>query len=219
MVQEWAKEWLSSVRQLLLPETLNNSLKNIKISRPDLLQSKTLEFILKDARWGHAEGGPYDVIFFGAGTTEVSKTILSQLKPNGRIVAPVGNVWRQNLSVIDKGPDGSISSKILRRVSSDFLCNLEYQLHPDVFPQPLNTSAEDTYTKMFPPPPGVRPRAVTFPLSSQERSPGNGSTKKYEFLPESTEDRYIFPQHILDILHGPNKTKSRHVQSKVTLLI
>lgn len=30
---------------------------------------------VKDARWGHAEGGPYDAIFFGGAVTEVSNTV------------------------------------------------------------------------------------------------------------------------------------------------
>uniref|UniRef100_A0A8D8SKS6 protein-L-isoaspartate(D-aspartate) O-methyltransferase n=1 Tax=Cacopsylla melanoneura TaxID=428564 RepID=A0A8D8SKS6_9HEMI len=195
------------------PLTVNNSLKNIKISSPELLQRGTLEVLVKDGRWGHDEGGPYDAIFFGGGTEEVSETIMNQLKPNGRIVAPVGNVWRQNLSVIDKRPDGTITSRVLKRVSADFLCTLNFQLHPEEFYQPFNCSNEKDYVPHYPPPPGVRFRAHTFNMDLEETTLPNQPTTKYEFLSES-DDRYFLDQEALDLFHGPNKTKSKRKKKR-----
>lgn len=37
-------------------------------------------FTEKDGRWGHAEGGPYDVIFFGGGVPEVSQTVSNKCR-------------------------------------------------------------------------------------------------------------------------------------------
>lgn len=142
--------------------------------------------------------------------------ILSQLKPNGRIVAPIGNCWRQNLTIIDKHGDGSIRSTILKRVSQDFLCTWLWQVHPEEFYEPTNISdLEPGYSMMYTPGPGQRLRDQSFPLQGSVESlegvptpASNETLMKYSFLPETMEDKYLFHQEILDAIHGPNKTKS-----------
>lgn len=61
-----------------------------------------------DGRLGWPELAPYDAIHVGAAAPEIPPALLEQLKPGGRMVIPVGSYF-QDLKVVDKNPDGSIS--------------------------------------------------------------------------------------------------------------
>lgn len=84
---------------------------------PELAQraSATLEDLGYDnvtVRYGDGYGGwpeeaPFDRIILTAAPEEVPQKLLDQLKPGGKLVAPVG-IGDQNLYVYDKLPDGRI---------------------------------------------------------------------------------------------------------------
>ncbi len=65
-------------------------------------------------RWGDGyqgwpEEAPFDRIIVTAAPPEVPKALLDQLKPGGKLVAPVGSsIFGQDLIVIDKTRDGKI---------------------------------------------------------------------------------------------------------------
>ena len=65
-------------------------------------------YIVIDGREGWQECAPYDAIHVGAAATEIPQPLLDQLKPGGRMVIPVGDMF-QDLKVVDKNLDGSIS--------------------------------------------------------------------------------------------------------------
>lgn len=62
-----------------------------------------------DGYQGWPEEAPFDRIILTAAPSEIPKALLDQLKPGGRLVAPVGATpLDQDLVVIEKGADGKI---------------------------------------------------------------------------------------------------------------
>lgn len=61
-----------------------------------------------DGRQGWPEFAPYDAIHVGAAAPEIPPALVEQLKPGGRLVIPVGNIF-QDLQVVDKDMDGKLS--------------------------------------------------------------------------------------------------------------
>ncbi len=78
---------------------------------------KKLEFAnvtprLGDGYKGWPERAPFDRIILTAAPPEIPKALIDQLKPGGRLVAPVGrSVWEQELVVIDKSADGKLNRR------------------------------------------------------------------------------------------------------------
>jgi protein-L-isoaspartate(D-aspartate) O-methyltransferase len=61
-----------------------------------------------DGYAGWPEQAPFDRIMVTAAPPEVPPALLAQLAAGGRLVAPVGPGWMQELIVIDKNPDGTV---------------------------------------------------------------------------------------------------------------
>ncbi|KAM1080646.1 hypothetical protein ACFX2J_015122 [Malus domestica] len=92
-----------------IPELVSSSITNIeKSAAGKLLKEGSLCVHLGDGRQGWPEFAPYDAIHVGAAAPEIPQPLIDQLRPGGRMVIPVGNIF-QDLKVVDKGLDGSIS--------------------------------------------------------------------------------------------------------------
>ena len=70
-----------------------------------------------DGYLGWPEQAPFDCIILTAAPPELPPALLSQLKPGGRLVAPVGtSPFTQTLTVVDKGADGTIRKRAVAPV-------------------------------------------------------------------------------------------------------
>ncbi|MGA2185566.1 MAG: protein-L-isoaspartate(D-aspartate) O-methyltransferase [Bryobacteraceae bacterium] len=61
-----------------------------------------------DGYKGWPEQAPFDRIMVTAAPPEVPATLIAQLSRGGRLVAPVGSTWDQELILIEKTADGTI---------------------------------------------------------------------------------------------------------------
>lgn len=85
---------------------------------------------MADGRLGWPEAAPYDAIHVGAAAPEIPPALIEQLKPGGRMVIPVGNIF-QDLKVVDKNSDGSISIRSETSVRYVPLTSRDAQLRND----------------------------------------------------------------------------------------
>jgi protein-L-isoaspartate(D-aspartate) O-methyltransferase len=63
-----------------------------------------------DGYKGWPEEAPFDAVVVTAAPPEVPTALVEQLKPGGRLIAPVGVAW-QNLRLVRKGMDGKTTQK------------------------------------------------------------------------------------------------------------
>jgi protein-L-isoaspartate(D-aspartate) O-methyltransferase len=67
--------------------------------------------VVGDGSLGYKPEAPYDRIMVTAAAPRIPEPLIEQLKPGGRLVAPVGPLPFQVLLVVDKKEDGSIEVK------------------------------------------------------------------------------------------------------------
>jgi len=78
-------------------ELVEFSKKNIK-----KVKLKNVKIIHGDGKKGYPKEAPYDKCMITAACDEVPKAVIDQVKINGRIVAPVNNLFGQRMMIIDK---------------------------------------------------------------------------------------------------------------------
>ncbi|KAL2253908.1 protein-L-isoaspartate O-methyltransferase 1 isoform X2 [Sesamum indicum] len=111
-----------------IPELVESSIKNIqKSAAAPLFEQGSLSVHVGDGRLGWPEFAPYDAIHVGAAAPEIPPALIEQLKPGGRLVIPVGNIF-QDLQVVDKNADGSLSVRSETSVRYVPLTSREAQL-------------------------------------------------------------------------------------------
>ena len=69
-----------------------------------------------DGSRGWAEHAPFDKILVAAAAKEVPKALLTQLKPGGRLVMPLGPAEDQHLSAVSKSADNAVEIRAIMPV-------------------------------------------------------------------------------------------------------
>ena len=64
-----------------------------------------------DGSRGWPEHAPFDAVLVTAAAPAVPPALIAQLKPGGRIVMPIGGKAAQQLSVVEKTPDGGLATR------------------------------------------------------------------------------------------------------------
>lgn len=91
-----------------IPELTAKAVENVKKSdAARLLNTDCLSLHTGDGRDGFPEHAPYDAIHVGAAAPTIPLALTDQLKPGGRLVIPVGDLF-QELMVIDKDANGEL---------------------------------------------------------------------------------------------------------------
>ena len=70
-----------------------------------------------DGYKGWPERAPFDGIMVTAAPPELPQALVAQLARGGRLVAPIGSTWNQELIVIEKKTDGTITRRSMGAVS------------------------------------------------------------------------------------------------------
>jgi protein-L-isoaspartate(D-aspartate) O-methyltransferase len=87
------------VREVISVER-HESLANVARERLDRLGHGNVKVIHADASMGWPAEAPYDRIIVTAGSPGIDPELVAQLAPNGRIVAPIGDLDLQELVVL-----------------------------------------------------------------------------------------------------------------------
>lgn len=78
---------------------------------------KNVKVICGDGSLGYEKDAPYDAVIVTAACPEIPRPLVNQLKPGGRLVAPVGGISTgQDLIYLEKTKDGEIKTKNLGSV-------------------------------------------------------------------------------------------------------
>jgi protein-L-isoaspartate(D-aspartate) O-methyltransferase len=72
---------------------------------------RNIETRIGDGYAGWPEQAPFDRIILTAAPSEIPQVLLNQLRPGGRLVAPVGETYSQDLVVIDKDAQGKLTRR------------------------------------------------------------------------------------------------------------
>lgn len=74
----------------VVPELVEMSRTNIQKEDGDLIDSNTVQVMVRDGWKGYPEGSPYNAIHVGAAAATFPKDLMSQLAVGGVLVIPVG---------------------------------------------------------------------------------------------------------------------------------
>ncbi|HLC59011.1 MAG TPA: protein-L-isoaspartate(D-aspartate) O-methyltransferase [archaeon] len=72
---------------------------------------KNIKNVEGDGSMGYEREAPYDKIIYTAATPQIPDIVIKQLKVGGKIIAPVGDLFEQVLTVVDKVSEKEIKKQ------------------------------------------------------------------------------------------------------------
>lgn len=96
----WTVERLTGIAETAKCNLENAGITNVKV-------------VVGDGSLGHKEGAPYDRIIITAACPDIPAPLLEQLKVGGKMVLPIGDLYTQEMFLIEKVREGSITRKSL----------------------------------------------------------------------------------------------------------
>ena len=73
-----------------IPQLTEGAIANVKKGNSELLDTGIVTFVTGDGRQGYDKEAPYDAIHVGAAIDFLPTQLIKQLKPGGKMVAPIG---------------------------------------------------------------------------------------------------------------------------------
>src|SRR6185312_14023149 len=71
-----------------------------------------------DGAFGWPDHAPYDAIIVTAAAPSIPPALIAQLKPGGRLIAPLGSAFEtQSLTLVEKRPSGEIAQRMIMPVA------------------------------------------------------------------------------------------------------
>lgn len=102
---------LAALAQRVYSMELIEALAEQAIHRLARLRCANVEVTVGDGWRGWPEHAPYDKLIVTAAPTSIPPALVAQLKPGGRMVLPAGPPDEQQLTLLDKGLDGKVSTR------------------------------------------------------------------------------------------------------------
>ena len=79
--------------------------------RLDAAGYTTIEYLLSDGSLGWSDRAPYDRIMVTAAAATMPEALINQLKPEGKMVIPVGKGFTQELLLVNKDEHGTVETE------------------------------------------------------------------------------------------------------------
>lgn len=91
-----------------IPELVRFARRNLAACRID-----NVEVVAASEVLGAPDRGPYDAILVSAGAPAVPDSLVAQLKPDGRLVVPVGDRHKQMLTIVRRTGDQLVTRQLV----------------------------------------------------------------------------------------------------------
>ena len=76
------------------------------------LQYENVEVVIANGSVGWKDGAPYDAIIITAASPLISSSLYDQLQDNGRLIAPVGDLFSQQLLRVWKRGEETVTEDL-----------------------------------------------------------------------------------------------------------